>query len=281
MWSRMHYPAGSLRVYETLSGTTCHLRCYLLFVGLNPILRESLGLALDRSRLTLQPHTRNQYQRQFKLYLAFVISRGLTVLDDATSVLLFLKFLAFNGLSYRVINNYVSALKFFFESYTWTLQVFESHLIRRMLRGIKLSVYKQPTPKGVFSLEQIHEICRLSNQFDNPMTYRVAFLLGFCGFLRISYVAPTCQKSFMREKHLLRQGVVFQHPGLHLNLKWAKNIQALEKAHTIKLPYIQGSIICPTQSLSPLLQLHSLHPSVPFFFSRMGHSSLSHYFEND
>ena len=42
-------------VYESWNWTICHLRCYLLSVGLNPTLRESLGLALDRSRQALQP----------------------------------------------------------------------------------------------------------------------------------------------------------------------------------------------------------------------------------
>ena len=102
-------------------------------------------------------------------------------------------------------NNYVSALKFSFETYTWSLQVFESHLIRRLLRGIKSLVHKQPTPKGVFSLEQIREICRLCNQFDNPVTYRAAFLLGFYEFLRISTSRCTLKFKMGQEHTSSRQ----------------------------------------------------------------------------
>ena len=145
LW-RMHYPADSSINWVIYSGMCYHLKCCRLFVVLKPSLQASLGHALARSRQSLQPHTRKQYERQFRLYLAFVISRGLTVLDQVTSVL-FLEFLATNALSQRVIVNYVSALKFAFDSYGWCTTVFESPLIRRMLRGIKFSISKQPSPK--------------------------------------------------------------------------------------------------------------------------------------
>ena len=38
--------------------------------------------------------------------------------------MLFLEFLASNGMTFRVINNYVSALKFAFATYGWDLGVF-------------------------------------------------------------------------------------------------------------------------------------------------------------
>ena len=243
----MHYPADSSINWVSYSGMCYHLKCCYLFVVLKPSLQASLGHALARSRQSLQPHTRKQYERQFRLYLAFVISRGLTILDPVTSVLLFLEFLATNALSQRVIVNYVSALKFAFDSYGWCTTVFESPLIRRMLRGIKFSICKQPSPKGVFSFHQVRHISQLCDSFDNPITYRLAFLLGFYGFLRISNVAPPFAKSFSTHKHFQRQDVVLAPPGMHLNLKWAKNIQAPERTHTIKLPSVQDPLFSQSQ----------------------------------
>ena len=134
------------------------------------------------------------------------------MLDSVTCVLL-LEFLAANGLSFRVINNYMSALKFYFQSYSWSVEVLESHLVRRMMKGIRTSVQKNPTPKGLFSIHQIREISRLCGEFDNPMTYRVAFLLGFYGFLHISNVTPPSAAAFVKEKHFLRSDVVFSISG--------------------------------------------------------------------
>ena len=185
------------------------------------------------------------------------------VLDNVNCVLLFLEFFATNGLSFRVINNYMSVLKVYFESYSWSVGVLESHFVRHMMRGIRTSVQKNPTPMGLFSLHQIREISRLCGEFDNPMTYRVAFLLGFYGFLCIANVAPPSASGFLKEKHFLRSDVVFQFPGVQLHLKWAKNIQAPERVHMIKLPLIRDPVMCPTQSLSVLLKSHALPPSAP------------------
>ena len=192
-----------------------------------------------------------------------MISRDLTVLDNVTTILLFLEFLANSGLSSRVIHNYVSALKFLFDSYAWSTAVVDSSLIKRTLRGIKFLIRRDPIPKDIFSFQQIHEICQLCGAFDNPITYRSAFLLGFYGFLRILNVAPPFAKSFLNDKHLLRQDATFASPGLHLNFKWTQNIQAPEKTHTIKLPYVQDPMLCPTQSIASLLDKISFPLSAP------------------
>ena len=60
--------------------------------------------------MTIRPHTKKQYQRQFCLFLAFAISRRLVQLDSPPVILLFLEFLASHTLSHRVILNYISAM---------------------------------------------------------------------------------------------------------------------------------------------------------------------------
>ena len=126
--------------------------------------------------------------------------------------MVFLEFLAANSLSFRVILNYLSALKHYFARYSWDHQSIESPLISRMIRGIKLSIHKQPSPRGLFSLLQIREISRLCEVFESSYTYRAAFLLAFYGLLRISNIAPPFQKAFDKAKHFLRRDIRFQFP---------------------------------------------------------------------
>ena len=97
---------------------------------------NALTSALDLARTAIRPHTRPQYLRQFKLYLAFVISRDLRICDSAACVMLFLEFLANNGMTFRVVNNYVSALKFAFATYDWNHSVFDCAWVKCLLRGI-------------------------------------------------------------------------------------------------------------------------------------------------
>ena len=191
------------------------------------------------------------------------MSRHILQMDSPTALLVFIEFLAANALTYRVIMNYVSALKFMFGRYGWSMQVFDSPLVTRMLKTINYTVHTVPSPKGLFSLHQVCEISRLCEIYESSLTYRAAFLLGFYGLLRISNIAPPTAKAFDHTKHLLRQDVVFQYPGSQVRLKWAKNLQAPERTHTIKLPIVHDPMMCPTQTLQALLRKRTLKPSDP------------------
>ena len=128
----------------------------------------------SRGDSPFRPYTRAQYLRQFKLYLAFPISRDLRICDSSACVMRFLEFLASNGMTFRVVNNYVSALKFAFATtYGWNQGVFDCAWVKRLLRGIKYSCHRQSTSKALFSLSQIREI------FENTLTYKAAYLVSF------------------------------------------------------------------------------------------------------
>ena len=159
------------------------------------------------------------------------------------TILVFIEFLAANALTYRGIVNYVSALKCMFGKYGWSTQAFESPLVKLILRGVNYTVHTTPSPKGLFSLQQIKEISRLCDIYESSLTYRAAFLLGFYGLLRISNIAPPFSKAFGPAKHLLRRDVAFMYPGTHISLKWAKNL-------TILLSY--------PWSMTPSYALHKL-----------------------
>ena len=182
--------------------------------------------ALNRADSALRPHTRAQYTRQFKLFLAFAISQGLKLLDAQASVLLFLEFLSVQCISYRVICNYMSALKYFFSCYTWRAEVLSNPLLQRMLRGIHMTTHTPPSPKYVFTIHQVREISQLCDLFPHPLAYRAVFLVAFYAFFRMSNIAPTSLLAFDPMRH-----VRFQYPGLHIKLKWAKNLQTPERVH--------------------------------------------------
>ena len=63
-----------------------------MFVGVPAHCRGILEAALSGAQMGLRPHTLRQYQRQFKLFLAFVISRRFIQLDSVPVILVFLEF---------------------------------------------------------------------------------------------------------------------------------------------------------------------------------------------
>ena len=71
--------------------------------------------------------------------------------------------------------------------------------------------------------------------------------MAFYGLFRISNLAPTTSRAFDANRHLLRSDVKFAYPGVHVRVKWAKNIQAPEKQHWVRLPMVQNSDMCPAQ----------------------------------
>ena len=159
----------------------------------------------------LRPHTRAQYIKQFKLFVAFMLQYKCKKWDS--SVLCFLEFLAANALTFRVINNYMSALKHHFARYSWGINVFESPLVRKFLCGLQYTVPPNPRPKGLFSLNQIHEISQLCKSFESSLTYRAAHLLAFYGLFRISNLAPVSSTQFDKKRHLLCSDITFAPPG--------------------------------------------------------------------
>ena len=173
----------------------------IIIVGLPSHIHPLLCEAIERGQQGLRPHTLYQYKKQFNLFLAFVIiSHDICTLDCvSTIILVFLEFLTANALSFRVVMNYVSALKYMFAKYAWSLEVFERPIVKRMLKGINYTVRSQPSPKSLFTLLQIREISRLCDVFESSLTYRAAFLLTFFGLLRISNIAPHPQKLLIRK----------------------------------------------------------------------------------
>ena len=210
-----------------------------------------------------RPHTRAQYIKQFKLFVAFMLQYKCKKWDSVSSVLCFLEFLAANALTFRVINNYMSALKHHFARYSWGIDVFESPLVRKFLRGLQYTVPPNPQPKGLFSLNQIHEISQLCESFESSLTYRAAYLLAFYGLFRISNLAPVSSTQFDKKRHLLQSDITFAPPGVHIKIKWAKNIQAPEKIHFVKLPTIRVANMCPVKTLAALLKKFCLQPDDP------------------
>ena len=227
--------------------------------------KELLSAAVERLTAALRPQTRIQYLRQFKVFMAFVIYTGAHLLNSRSTIITSPEFLARNALSYRVIMNYVSALKFHFCHYQIPTAVFEDYFVKRLLRGIQYSVPLVVRPWGLFSLPQIREIVRICDFFENPLTYRGAFLLAFYGLLRISNIAPASSKLFDPTKHLLCHDIKFSHLGVYITLKWAKNLQAPERTHVIKLPWVKDSIMCPVTMLQAIFVRFQPQPSDPVF----------------
>ena len=126
--------------------------------------------------------------------------------------------------------------------YYTTSQNFSHPAVNKFLRSISLTSHFAPTPRGLFDIPTLYNISISCHSTDDPHLYRAIFLVAFCGFLRMSNIAPHSSKNFCMQHHFLRQDIIFGPPGAHLVLKWTKTIQDSKSHHIIQLPTINNSI---------------------------------------
>ena len=181
------------------------------------------------------------------------------------SLLAFLEFLHVNSLSYKVILNYLSSLKHSATRFHWPLLPFTNHLVHDYLRSISINSQFAPTSRGVFDLSTMAAISRACEILDDPLLFRAIFLTAFFAFFRMSNMAPHSRFKFDPNKHILRQDVLFHHPGAHILIKWTKTLQDNKSHHFVQIPALQNKVLCPVRAIQQLLASRQLSPASPLF----------------
>ena len=87
--------------------------------------------------------------------------------------------------------------------------------------------------------------------------------MAFYAFFRLSNIAPHSARQFSKDKHFLRQDLIFQSPGAHLLVKWAKNLHDCNSSHIVQIPMVDNFFLCPVRALQTLLQSRPLPPQAP------------------
>ena len=101
------------------------------------------------------------YQAILKFFMSFAMFLNLTFPPvSEQQVLLFVQFLLYNDLSYASILNYLSALRFKFQWYGWSVQPLNSFRLSLLLKSIKNNIRRVPKLKGVFDIATLVAICQ-------------------------------------------------------------------------------------------------------------------------
>ena len=181
------------------------------------------------------------------------------------SLLAFSEFLHHNALSPSVIKNYISSIRKQTKHYGWHTHPFAHHLVSDHIRSITINSSFTPSHKDVFDLPTLAKISQACNHLCDPPLFRAAFLLAYFAFLRMSNIAPHSLWAFDPSRHLLRQDILFSHPGAHILLKWTKTMQNREDHKFIQIPELSNHTICPIKAL---LRSQKLRSNGPLFADR-------------
>ena len=165
-----------------------------------------------------------------------------------------MEFLHINSISYKVILNYMSSLKTAGRRFGWNLAPFDHHLVSSYIRSISINSNFSPTPRAIFDLNTLAAISKACEILYDPPLFRAAFLLAFFAFLRMSNIAPHSRFKFDRNKHILRQDILFLPPGAHILLKWTKTLQDSSAHHFVQIPVLKNPTLCPVRAIKKLLR---------------------------
>ena len=130
-----------------------------------------------------------------------------------------------NHISPKDIKNYLSSIRIVAIKYNLDIQGNSSHILSRSLRSISINSHFAPTPRCIFDISTMHHISMACNSLPDPHLFRAIFLTVFFAFLRMLNIAPHSSINFYPCRHFLRQDVVFDHPGVHLIIKWTNTLQ--------------------------------------------------------
>ena len=219
--------------------------------------------ALLRAAQPYRPNTMSRYRRQFHLYLCFAIRSQVSCVLSVSTLIGFLELLHACKVSPRSMANYVSGIKAVISLYGLPVGWMENKLISNYMRALFIHTPHVRKQRDVLSLQDIYNVSRALEGFDNPNQYRVAFLLSFYAFLRISNLVPPTQGAFDISRQLTRSDISWCPQGAKVYLKWAKNMQRVDQNHTVVIPTMSNYWLCPVRALTALFAQEGHRPHDP------------------
>ena len=181
------------------------------------------------------------------------------------TVSLYLEFLAFNGLAHASIVNHVCGVKFYLRWFDISVEAFESHRVKLMLKALSKTVVSHCKQKGIFHVKTLTNIVLLTRLHPYSEVYTVLYLFAFFGFFRISNLVPVSTLKFEVKKHLCVGDVLVFPTHLVVLIKWPKTIQSSQNATYIILPKLRDPTICPWIAFNNLKPLLPNSPNAPLF----------------
>lgn len=199
--------------------------------------------------LAYRPSTAATYKKQFRAFMSLAVFLEVQSVQDINFIKCFLIFLFDNQLSPATIASYVSALKYYFVVYNFDESLLHHSSISLLLRAFRLQAPIKIRKQGIIDLDLLQSIILACEVLPFPYLYKALFLLAFFSFCRISNFSPVASEKFDPSRQFIRNDLVWGHPGAHLIIKWAKNMQDRTSHQVVQIPIVSNKILCPIAAL--------------------------------
>lgn len=150
-----------------------------------------------------------------------------------------------------------------------TPDVFAHIDVRRALKATDKTVRHVPCPANLITPDLLRSIIYVISHLDDARTLRFLFICMFMSLLRQSNFMPATVASFDPTRQLTRGDVSLCSDGLHIAIKWEKNMQIAKANQGVVLPSTKDKSLCPIRAYKSMLRLvPSRHKSDPLVMYR-------------
>ena len=229
--------------------------------GLVRDFRDLLRAAALRRKRAFRPGTTANHRSQIKTFIYFCCLHNVDFISPSVATLTaYIEHLAQRMRSYRSVLNYISAIRHLHKLSGIQVDNLNDHSVQLLLRALPFTMFAQPTRHLPITLDILTRVCDVCDNMSTlGAVLKVAFLLGFFGFLRQSNLAPPTAASFDEERHTRRRDVMFQPPGLVITLRWSKTMQDGTSTSLVPIPRLPGHPLDPVAAMQTMLKLTPTH----------------------
>ena len=180
-------------------------------------------------------------------------------------LLMFMQFLSENGFTAPNIANYMAGTRAQFIIHNLDTTPFRHEQIQLFSKALKLDRPLQPKSTAIISTDLLKDILLLTQKSQFPTQFTALYSLAFFTFLHISNILPHSIAAFDPSRQLAPGDIILTDQGANVLVKWSKTIQNRTDIHTIPIPMLGDSILCPYNAIKQLLNHTSGSSNQPLF----------------
>ena len=225
--------------------------------------------------MAFRPATERTYTRMFADFLGFLVATGTCHHKvNHLTLIMFMQFLSENGLKPANIANYMAGIRAKCILYDISTIPFRHEQIQLFSKALKLDRPLQPKTHNLITIDLLHNILLVTQTLQFPIQFTTLYALAFFTFLRISNILPHSTVTFDPSRQLARGDIIFTDHGANILVKWSKTIQNRHDFHTVPIPVLGKSLLCPYTALKQLLEQLPGTSNQPLFSISRSHGSV-------
>ena len=190
--------------------------------------------------------------------LIFHIDWRVPIIDDVGA---FVELLVRSNKTLGTIKNYISAIRSLYYQ-LGSVNILEWLALPVwgiMSRGLANTVRQTTDRRSAMSLDELERMVEFCSSDESLLVLKLALVIGFFGYLRLSNLAPETVVGFDKSRHTSWHDVRPSKHGVMIYLRWTKTLQSQKGCTPVPLPCLNNSLVCPVRVWNEYSQVFPGH----------------------